>query len=196
MRIGIFGGSFDPIHLGHLLLAQKALEQYALERIHFVVAHHPPHRHTKKLSEGSVRLALVTQALKGNPVFLPDDRELLRAGASYTLDTLTSFDKGDELFFLLGSDSLFAFSSWYEPQEILKRTTILVGNRPPHTREQLVEQAEELMRQFGGKVEVLDFPWVNISSTTIREEIRLGASARYQVPESVRREIERLGLYR
>ncbi len=196
MKIGIFGGSFDPIHVAHLLLAQKAAEQYKLDQVHFVVAYFPPHRSAKSLTNGKLRLELVQRAVEGNPLFVADDRELRRAGTSYTLDTLESFGKEDELFFLLGADSLFAFEFWYEPAEILKRATILVGSRPPHRHEDVEKQAQRLMEKFGGRIEVFNFPWLNISSTSVREEIQSGGSARYQLTEPVRALIEERGMYR
>ncbi|HHX02950.1 MAG TPA: nicotinate (nicotinamide) nucleotide adenylyltransferase [Tissierellia bacterium] len=196
MKIGIFGGSFDPIHMAHLLLAQKAAEQFALDRVHFVVAYFPPHRAAKNLTEGRWRLQMVREALRDNPLFVADDRELVRAGTSYTLDTLESFGKDNELYFLLGADSLFAFEFWYEPAEILKRATILVGSRPPHRHADVQLQADRLMKKFGGQIHVFDFPWLNISSTSIREDISQGRSARYQITEPVRKIIEERGLYR
>lgn len=196
MKIGIFGGSFDPIHVAHLLLAQKAAEQFALDRVHFVVAYIPPHQKKKNLSDGDVRASLVEKAVRENPLFVMDDRELKRKGASYTLDTLESFSREDQLYFILGADSLFAFEFWYQPQEILKRATVLVGNRPPHSREALDAQAIRLMEKFGGKIVVFDFPWLNISSSDIREQLKAGESARYQLSEPVWREIHAKGLYR
>ncbi len=196
MKIGIFGGSFDPIHIAHLLLAQKAAEQFGLDRVHFVPAYSPPHRVEKNLSAGEARLEMVRRAVAGNPLFIADDRELRRAGTSYTVDTLKSYGKENELFFLLGADSLFSFEFWYEPVEILKQATILVGSRPPHRSEAVKAQAQRLMERFGGRVEVFEFPWVNISSTSIRETIGSGGSARYQLTEEVRHFIEERGLYR
>lgn len=191
-RLGLFGGTFDPPHLGHLVVAQDVVERLELDRLFFVPAGEPPHKVEDRLSPAAVRLAMVQAAAGDDPRLGVSDVEVAREGPSYTVDTLRWYRErhpGAELFFLMGADQLVRFRSWREPREIARLARLVVMAREGVDPERL---------DPGIEVPFLRVPVtrVDISSTEVRRRIREGRSIRYLVPEPVRRIIEREGLYR
>ncbi len=186
MRLGIFGGTFNPIHLGHLILAETARETLALDRVLFVPAARPPHKPAPDLLGGAARMRLLRLATRGHPAFQASDVELRRAGVSYTVDTLRLLRRRfprSTLFLLVGQDVLAV--PWRSWKEIVALSTIVAARRPgaPTPRRP-------------GPVIWLDMPPVAITSSEIRRRIRRGRSIRYLVPEAVARHITRHRLYR
>ncbi|MCA9215157.1 MAG: nicotinate-nucleotide adenylyltransferase [Planctomycetales bacterium] len=198
MRIGVFGGSFDPVHNGHLLLAESCREQGKLDRVFLIPAVVSPHKQDDLPADGNDRLEMLRLAVGGNEHFEVSDLELQRGGVSYTVDTLTAIASkhpGDDLFFMMGADSLLDFPNWREPQAICRLASVLVVARPDCPNPDL-----ECLREFGEGVvdssRIVDMPRVDYSSTEIRSRVRRGKSIRYRTPRSVEKYIEAKRLYR
>lgn len=181
-RIGVFGGTFDPVHVGHLAIALAALETVPLERVLFVPARHSPLKDAPVASAAD-RLAMLVAATRDEPRFVVSPLELEREGPSYTVDTLEALKGEGELFLILGSDALADLDRWRSPDRIRALATILVARRP---------QAPE----SGAHARTFDAPSLEISSHELRARAARGHSLRYLVPDEVWRHIERTGLYR
>lgn len=180
-RIGIFGGSFDPIHLGHLILAEQAREQLGLRKVLFIPAHMPPHKQSRAMTDGKSRMAMIEMAVAGNPAFAACDVELRRGGVSYTIDTLKAIQEehpADELVLLLGADMVADIPNWREPGEIV-RTAIIAAAERPGSGKTFTSPSP------AARLERIEMPAVEISSTEIRARIAAGRSVRYFVPASV-----------
>jgi nicotinate-nucleotide adenylyltransferase len=197
-RIGLFGGTFDPPHVGHLALAEWARERLVLDRVLFVPAGSPPHKRRGNLSSAGDRVAMTRLAVLGNRAFTVSTVEARREGPSFTVETLRALARAhprSRLFLLIGADSLGDFHTWRDPQEILEIATLAVAGRPggaagregrgPAGR---IARSRRLVR--------LDNPVLDVSSSAIRARVRAGHSVRYLVPEAVAAYIARRGLYR
>jgi len=198
MRIGIFGGTFDPIHQGHLRAAEEVRECLELDRILFVPAGHPPHRMAPAVPAAD-RLSMVRKAVAGNPAFQVSEAEIRRPGKSYTVDTLRQLRSrrpSDALVLILGEDQFREIGSWHQPDRLFEFARIVVITRPGVPRLVLddVLTAARLARHRKS-VDRLAVSCLEISSTDIRERIRSGRSVRYLVPDAVRRHIQRRKLY-
>jgi nicotinate-nucleotide adenylyltransferase len=190
-RIGIFGGTFDPIHNVHLNAARAALEQAGLDRVLFVVSARPPHKKDDTAAPPEQRLAMVRLATAGEPRFEVSDIEFHRDGPSYmyeTLEALVGLHPSAEMLLIIGDDSFAEFPSWKKPDAILAHARLLVLPRPGKTR-----AAPSSMQ---GKFDYLPFQESDMSSTEIRKRIEAGESVAGLVPESVERYIQESGLYR
>jgi nicotinate-nucleotide adenylyltransferase len=197
--IGIFGGTFDPIHYGHLRTAFELKQLLALEEVRFVPCGDPPHRGAP-MTDGALRLRMVEAAIRGVPGFVADDRELRRAGLSYTVDTLASFRADNPrcpLCLLLGMDAFLLLTTWHRWAELLGLAHIVVAHRPgweaPTTGalgELLVQRrtstAADLAASAAGRVHVLAVTQLEISSTDLRASIRAGLDPQFLMPEGVR----------
>lgn len=190
MRTGVFGGSFDPIHLGHLLLAEQCLEQARLDRVLFIPAATPPHKQDRDRAPGEHRVMMIKLAIGGNDRFQLDTCELERSGISYTVDTLQDLRgrfPDDQLFLLMGADSLHEFSTWKDPDIICKLATPLVVSRPGSEAVDLnllSPYNDEPAMQAIGELAFASIP-IGISSTDLRNRIAGGKSIRYQTPSAV-----------
>jgi len=198
-RIGIMGGTFNPIHMGHLLLAEWAKNEVDLDEIWLI-----PNRISYKKAEQEIapafdRLRMTELAIKGNNHFKCLDLEIKRGGYSYsyeTLEELTQAYPENEFYFILGADCLLALETWKYPQRILGCCKLIAAVRDTASMEEMAEKKNELEQRFGGEILLLPFPRVSLSSTGIRERIRQGKSVRYMVSDSVLAYIEEKGLYR
>lgn len=191
MRVGIFGGSFNPPHIAHLAVAEAARDQLGLDRIVWVPAATPPHKQGRPMTATAHRLAMTRLAVAGNPAFDVSAWEIEQGGVSYTVDTIRALqDLQPEADFhlVLGGDSLAQFGSWREPEEILRRAALVVYPRPGAD---LADVDPAVM----ARATVLDRPLLDPSSTAIRRLLRAGHSARYLVPDSVLAYIDEHGLY-
>lgn len=194
MRIGIMGGTFDPVHNAHLLIAETAREQYDLDKIIFMTGGDPPHKSCG--TDASKRFCMTRLAIADNEYFTDDDYEIKKNGKSYTVETLMYLREKspeDKLFFIIGEDSLDDIGAWREPRKILEMATVLVF--PRTTRGTLREKIGRAKRVFDGEIMMIDSPIIDISSTDIRERIKKGKSVRYMMPDSVREYIKENGLY-
>lgn len=203
LRLGLFGGTFDPPHLGHLVVAQNAVDVLSLDRLLFLVAGRPPHKLDRELSPPGIRVEMTRAAVAGNPRFEVSDVELGREGPSYTVDTLRYLREthpGAELFFLLGADQLAEFHDWREPEEIVRlaRLVAIARDGAPPGRFFTDGGGKEGSTSDLAGAEPLSLPVtrIDLSSTDLRERVRAGRSIRYLVPEDVRRLIETNRLYR
>jgi nicotinate-nucleotide adenylyltransferase len=188
-RRGIFGGSFDPIHCGHLLVAERICDLERLDEIVFVPAWRSPHKRGP-VATGEDRLAMLRAAVRGNPRFACSGLELRRGGPSYTIDTVRALARrwGSRPVLLLGGDALLDLPNWKSAAELLHAARVVVYARPG------CEAAASQARRLG--VVYHDEVISSLKSRDIRARVRRGESIRYQVPEAVRRHIERRGLYR
>jgi nicotinate-nucleotide adenylyltransferase len=189
-RIGVFGGSFDPIHIGHLAIAQEALWQCNLDVVLFMVAAIPPH---KKAPEASVehRLRMVELAVAAESAFYPSRIEIERGGASYTAETLAELQKaypGAALFLIVGADSAIDFSSWKNPNAVIEMANVVIAPRPGFN-------LSEMEPRLQGKAQVFQSPTLELSSTMIRSRLHEGGPVRFLLPEAVERYIREHGLY-
>ncbi len=196
--IGIMGGTFNPIHNGHLLIAENAREQLSLEQVLFIPNGAPPHKRDKRIEDGGHRLRMVELAIADNPAFVADDRELREKRVSYSYLTLRELHEElpqEELYFIMGGDSLRDFKTWYRPQIICEHATLAAAVREDCDRARLLGFARELEQLFGARVRLIQTPELSVSSSGLRERVRAGETIRYQVPEAVRAYIEKNHLY-
>lgn len=196
-KVGIMGGSFDPIHLGHLVVANEVLNIYKLDEIIFVPTGNPPHK--KGLKANSFhRLFMVNMAVLSNDKFSVSDFEIKNTDKSYTLNTLREFRKlydNTEFYFITGTDAVVDLPNWHEPEEILKLCKLIAVSRPGISIKEVKGKIEEIKNRFGGNIEMLQVPMLQISSTNIRERFKMGISAKYLLPESVEQYIIKNKLY-
>jgi nicotinate-nucleotide adenylyltransferase len=185
----MFGGTFDPPHVAHLALAERAREQLGLDRVVFVPAARPPHKPAESVSDADVRLAMTRLAVQGNPAFRVSRYELLRGGTSFTVDTLRALKRAHpraRLYLLIGADSLADFHTWREPDLIRRLATLVVAGRPG-ARSAGAGRGRRFVR-LGG-------PALDVSSSEIRARLRRGLSVRYLVPDAVVRYATRRRVY-
>jgi len=191
MICGIFGGTFDPPHVGHLIIGEHVRESLHLEKVIFVPAAIPPHKTTATITDGAKRLEMLHLAVGKNPFFEVDDQELRRGGVSYTVDTLTELSRkrpGDSWVLLIGRDNLPEFRTWKEPERILRFAQVVVMTRPGHE--------DENSREVPDGMIICRVPEIGISSSEVRARVREGRSIRYLVPSSVEKYITAHLLYR
>jgi nicotinate-nucleotide adenylyltransferase len=196
---GIIGGTFDPIHYGHLVLAEKAREAFGLAKVVFVPAAIPPHKIGEVATAAVNRLRMVELAIASNPYFEVSRVELEREGPSYSIDTIRELKGrgyGDEAAFIMGFDSLLELNTWKNYQEFLSETKIITAFRPGYPV--LNDEAEwpPFLREYLHRILVLSAPLIDISSTWLRVEMVYNRSIRYLVPDAVCRFIEENRLYR
>ena len=196
MRVGIYGGAFNPPHIGHLVCAQEAAAQLSLERVVFVPVGHAPHREIEADAGAEARLEMVELAVAGDERFTASRIELDREGPSYTSDTLEQLrgeSPDDELFLILGGDQAAALASWHEPEQVLERATLAVFERVSWGRNAIVIKIGRL--RGAERVRYLDMPLMQVSSSAIRRRVREGEPIRYLVPDKVAAYIDSHELY-
>jgi len=202
MNIGIVGGSFDPIHLGHLVIGEEAYRSLELARVIFVPTHIQPHKRNQHHADAKHRLAMVRAAVRGCPYFEASDMELRREGVSYTVDTLKELKRSvgarARLFFIVGTDTLPELPTWKNVREVASLCTFAVAARPGKGLSRIDALAKVIGRDAVRRMRraVLQIPQIGISSTDIRKRVRSGRSVRYLVPKAVAAYIQRHRLYR
>jgi nicotinate-nucleotide adenylyltransferase len=192
MRVGLFGGTFDPPHIGHLVVAQDALEGLELDHVRFVVAGEPPHKGGRELSPSSLRLAMVRAAVGPDPRFRVSRREVDRLGPSWTVETLRELheaEPGVRWHLLVGADQLERFHTWRCPNEVARLARLTVLAREGRDPRDMDPEADVVY-------ETVPVTRVDVSSTDVRERVRSGRPIRYRVPDAVREIIRDEGLYR
>ncbi len=198
VRIGILGGTFDPVHFGHLILAETCREVLRLDQVRLIPAGDPPHKPDTKISDGHARADMLLLAVSGYPEFVVDRRELKRQGPSFTVDTLaelTAENPGSELFFLMGADSLSELPTWRQPGRIAELATIVACNRlgvPPLDRSQIVEWVGEAIAD---RVITIAVPGMDLTATDLRRRVAEGRGLRFLTPRAVEAFIAQHGLY-
>ena len=198
MRLGIYGGTFDPIHYGHLVLAEQCREQCQLDEVWFVPAAQPPHKLDVKISPAKARCEMIEFAIAGHPHFRLSRLELERTGPSFTVTTLEQLQAEDasrELFLLIGGDSLHDLPQWREPRRILELATVVAvnrGDRPLPDRSPLEQQ---LGPAAAARLRFVEMPGLDLSARDIRQRCGAGRSIRYIVPRAVEAYIAQNHLY-
>lgn len=188
-KIGLFGGTFDPVHTGHLVIAEIVREQAGLDVVLFIPAANPPHKNHVRMFDTLQRFNMVKAATSDNPLFLVSDIELRRQGPSFTVDTVTRIKSeipaGTELHFIVGKDNLYEMGLWKNPREIARELdSILVADRIAHDNRPVPEWLND-------KVNMISVPLIEISSSDIRQRIKTGKSIKYMVPKVIEEEIAR-----
>ncbi|NLF69592.1 MAG: nicotinate (nicotinamide) nucleotide adenylyltransferase [Candidatus Anammoximicrobium sp.] len=201
MRVGIFGGTFDPVHYGHLLLAETCREQCGLDHVLFLPAAIPPHKQQWRLTPAVTRLEMLRLAIIGHKAFSVSELEIRRGGVTYTVDTLTALrdqQPQDELFFLMGADSLRDLPTWREAARICSLAVPVVVRRrdTPEPDFGLLAGLVPAARLQEIRRHQAQMPLVDFSSTAIRQAVAAGRSIRYQTPRAVEMYIQTQGLYR
>ena len=197
IAIGILGGTFDPIHFGHLVAAEEARTRFSLDRVIFVPNGDPPHKKLYAVTPAERRYEMVVLATASNPFFEASRMEIDRPGPSYSVDTIRAlrgqFGAGAALYLITGLDALIEIATWHEPGKLLELCELIAVTRPGYEAERLRAVLTAPMLE---RTHVLDIPRVDVSSTELRERAAAGQALRYLTPEPVVRYIEARGLYR
>ncbi len=194
MKAAFFGGSFDPVHIAHLIVAERVYEELGLDKLWMVPAAQSPHKTDQQPAAGHHRIAMLELALQGQDHLIASDLELKRGGISYTLDTLEQLwqlhgDSLERLYLVIGADNLASFAKWHKPEEIIKLAHLAIVGRPSYQ--------PDLPRFIDAKqCARVDIPLCELSSSEIRKRIKAHASFRYRVPDAVHDYILRNDLYR
>lgn len=205
MRLGILGGTFNPPHLGHLLCAQEALDQLALERVVLMPAGVPPHKEVADDPGAEARHELCRLAVGGDERFAVSRLELERSGRSYTVDTLRALHEAhphDDLTFIVGGDMARSLPAWREPEAVLALASLAVAERAGAQREEIRRELRALVGEGGrdpvadGRVRFFAMPRIDVSSSLVRERVAAGRPIRYLVPDAVADAIAEHGWYR
>lgn len=196
MRLGVLGGTFDPPHIAHLIHAEQAREQLALERILWVPAADPPHKQGIPITPIEHRVAMLRLAIEGHPAFELSLIDVQRPGPHYSVDMLDDVAHcypGAALFFLIGADSLRDLSTWHDPAGLIARAMLVVMPRPSVQVD--IAQLETILPGLSSRLILLDAPLLEISSSTLRSHVATGRTIRYMVPQAVEAYIHEHGLY-
>jgi nicotinate-nucleotide adenylyltransferase len=209
MKVGIFGGTFDPVHMGHLRTAEEIREQYLLDKVYFVLAYIPPHKRTKEITDSALRLSMLKKAVRGNSFLCASDIEIKNQGVSYSINTIKAFQKRfKKLYFIIGIDAFLEIDTWYHYREIFDYTNFIIMERPlnrkkpagtlfPSSIRKDIKRIDEetFKHRSGNEIHMQRVTQLDISSTKIRESARNGRSIKYLVPQPVEKYINRMGLY-
>jgi nicotinate-nucleotide adenylyltransferase len=210
MKVGIFGGTFDPVHIGHLRAAEEIREQYMLDKIYFVPACIPPHKRTLEITDPGLRLTMLKRAIRGNSFLYTSDIEIKNQGVSYSINTVKVFQKRyKKLYFIIGIDAFLEINTWYNYREIFNYTNFIIMDRPfnrktpantlfPSDIRKDIDRIDEgtFKHASGNEIYMQRVTQLDISSTKIRDSARNGKSIKYLVPQRVETFIDKMGLYR
>ncbi len=195
MRIGILGGTFDPIHYGHLFIAEEARARFRLNNVVFIPNGQPPHKNGAEITPARHRFAMTQTGIAGNPHFLCSPIEVQRAGVSYTVDTLAALREmypEAELFYITGVDAVAEILTWKRHADVIRMATFLAATRPGFDLKTL---KEKLPQEYLARVLLIGSTYLGISSTDIRDRVRQNLPARYLTPDSVLKYIYKNQLY-
>lgn len=199
-RIGIMGGTFDPIHMGHLQIGRQAKEEYGLEQVWFMPSGQPPHKKDHRVTAAPLRCAMVELAIEGQDGFVSSRFEVERPGNTYTAQTLALLKEAypeHDFYFIIGADSLYEIEKWYEPEKIMAQTVLLVAGRAyDRAHPSMDAQMRYLTETYGARICPLHCPQVDISSEEIRSLAAGGAELTGLLPEKVIAFIKENGLYK
>lgn len=199
-KIGIIGGTFDPIHFGHLILAEQARDGAKLDQVIFIPARMSPYKTDKKITDDMHRYEMVKKAICGNSGFVSSDMELKGPEISYTIKTLEKckekYGKEAEIYFICGTDAFLGIEGWLDSDLILKNFPLIVGSRPRYKDKARDELIERFCNAFGSRIMKVHMPKIDISSTGIKKRIKEGRSIKYLLPPEVEEYIHENCLYR
>ena len=197
-KIGIIGGTFNPIHLGHLILAENAYDKLSLCKVVFMPTGKSYLKDQKIILDADIRIKMISEAIKDNDHFTVSDFETKKKGNTYTCETLselTLLNPDDELYFIIGEDSIYNIETWRDPQVIFNKCILVVAPRDHVPDNKLVNIRDHLINKYGARIVLLDAPDIDISSSMIRKRIEDSRSIRYYVPDSVANMIDKNGYY-
>jgi nicotinate-nucleotide adenylyltransferase len=192
MTIGVFGGTFNPPHLGHLIVLENVVDQISFDRVLFIPSAHPPHKNDPTIAPAAHRFAMTQLAVEKNTLFEVSDIEIQRQGTSYTIDTLKTLSAlypQAELGLIIGADNFLEIETWKSPEEIFALAEVIVMNRPGFTNTQV-------RHRYSKQARFVNVPLIGISGSEIRRRVKQGRSIRYLVPENVLEYIHYHKLYR
>ena len=198
-RIAIMGGTFDPIHFGHLVTSEAVKEQFHIDKVLFIPSGQPPHKKDKIVSAAEQRYMMTLLATESNPSFFPSRIEIDREGYSYTIDTIRQLKKDEpeaEIYFITGADAFLQILTWRNPEELLRSCHFVAATRPGYTCPQLTEEVNRLSNEYGAHIHFIEVPALSISSSDIRQRVREGKSIKYLLPETVENYIYKHGVYK
>ena len=199
-RIGIMGGTFDPIHYGHLAAAEAARVEFGLCKVIFMPAGNPPHKQSQKISDAEHRYRMTALATSSNSGFEVSRLEVDKAGITYTFDTMEElrsiYGEAPEIYFITGADAVLELLTWYKIGELLTLCKFIAVTRPGFDIWKLEQKIAEISSKYDGEIICLEVPLLEISSTDIRERIRSGKPVKYLLPEEVEAYIHKNGLYK
>ncbi len=198
MDIGIIGGTFDPIHYGHLLLGERFRQELKLDKIVFMPTGRSYHKMDNNVKSSEIRYEMIKLAIKDNPYFIVSDIEIKRGGNTYTCDTIKELQskyKGVNFYFVIGTDILFTIETWKNVDWLFKNIKFLLAMRTGHDEKAIEEQLEHLRKDRGADIILRNFELVNISSSRIRENVKDGKSIKYLLPVEVEKFIFEKELY-
>lgn len=199
MNIGIMGGTFSPIHNGHLILSEYIRQKMNLDRVIFIPTGIPPHKDVRYVLDAHIRKEMIELAIESNPYFCLSTMEIDKEGISYTIDTVTELKEiysKDRLYMIIGADSLLSLHTWKGFEKLIRMTDFVVADRHGACDSDVLARIKDLNIRFGSNICRIDTPIIEISSTEIRNKIKEGLSIRYLVPESVEEYIIDNNLYR
>lgn len=188
MRIGLIGGTFNPIHTGHLIISEYIKGKFPLDKVIFIPTNNPPHKEMEGVISAFHRYKLALLATENNQDFEVSNIELEREGKSYTIDTINEFKKlypNDELYFLIGGDTLYKLIEWHNIEQLFQVIDFIVIGRDGFSNDDILNKIKELKDNYGARIDFVDGPIIEISSTEIRENIKNDHSIKYLVPEKV-----------
>lgn len=198
-KLAVMGGTFDPIHIGHLMTAEEVRSEFGIDQVVFIPTGHPPHKDSEKVTDSEHRYLMSVLATVENPSFHVSRIEIDRPGTTYTVDTIESIKKaypaGVKIYFITGADAVHEILTWERVDELMKICEFVAVTRPGYKRRQLKAKVEELKKSFECKVHYLEVPALAISSSDIRERIRKYKPIKYLVPEAVEKYIHKFELY-
>lgn len=199
-RIGVMGGTFDPIHYGHLVAAAEAAEEFRLEQVVFVPAGQPPHKRPETVTDARHRFLMTVLATVANDVFVVSRVDIDRPGPSYTVDTLSELQRlygpETELYFITGADAMSQILQWKDGESLFEMCHFIAATRPGYSLMTFKKALGPVAQKFKDRIHPLQVPALAISSSDIRHRIRQGRSARYLLPDPVWHYIMKNGLYR
>lgn len=198
-KVGIMGGTFNPVHNGHLILAENAREAFALDEILFIPSGNSYMKDTSDILSGDIRAHMIGLALEGNPYFVLSWIDLKREGPTYTCDTLDQLKKmhpEDQYYFIMGADNLLTMESWKNPGLILESCTVIAAVRGDGTESRIERAAGHLRERYHACIQILPARYIDISSSEIRHRLKEHKSVRYMLPENVLKYIDEKELYR
>lgn len=200
LRIGVMGGTFDPIHYGHLVTAEAVRAEFKLDKVIFVPAGNPPHKKEQKVTDKTHRYLMTLLATATNPYFEVSSIEIDRKGYTYTIDTIRNFNcqyKGKaKFYFITGADALNQILTWKESALLLKTCEFVAATRPGYQYDVLFRDIEYLTVHYDGKIHFVEVPSLAISSTDIRQRVKNGIPIKYLIPEPVETYIYKNNLYK
>ncbi|MGI6149198.1 MAG: nicotinate-nucleotide adenylyltransferase [Limnochordia bacterium] len=199
-KLGIMGGTFDPVHYGHLVAAEGARREFGLDRVIFLPSGTPPHKDPREVTSAEHRYMMTVLATLSNPYFDVSRVDIDREGVTYTVDSLRilheQYGDSTELYFITGADAILEIVSWKQPDKLLELAQFIGATRPGFSLDRVPKPMQEWLNKYPQRVHFIRVPALAISSTDIRERVKAGDSIRYLVPEPVEHYIRRHNLYR